>query len=68
MSESVNWWAVALLFYLLCGLGFTILGIQRLYPLIQRLWARMLSHRERVAGESADAEHRGWREEPRHQH
>jgi hypothetical protein len=68
MTSSVNWWAFALLMYLLCGFGFTIQGIQKLGPLLKQGWERLSRGHEKVQSRGDGVARRGWREEPSHQH
>ncbi len=52
VNLSVDWWAVALLFYLLCGFGFTIQGVLKL-PVLFKKYRRV--HEDAESGNQAVA-------------
>jgi hypothetical protein len=68
VTGSVNWWALALVFYILCGLGFTIQGIQRLWFYLWHRWERMRRDHAEVGARDRQPSPAGWRHEPSHQH
>ena len=65
---QIDWWALALLFYVLIGLGFTIQGIVKLAPLVRRGWERLREGHEQAEAHGDGDGRKRWRRQPAPQH